>query len=416
MSTLSERLQALGVTIGTRNLPKPREKVHDSFPISSVLPGNWQHTPHGDVFTVETSYKADFQVGKVKLGSMGPLNLIAIYAGEPKVKEYSLEQFLFIDTETTGLVGGTGTYTFLIGAGRFENDLFRLVQFFLTNPSEEIAQLTAFEEFISPCEVVVSFNGKSFDLPLINTRYMINGWPSPLLHLPHLDLLHLARRLWKNRLPSCTFGNIEWNILGVKRSEQDVPGWMIADLYFDYLHTGDARPLRGVFYHNEIDVLSLASLLSYISNLVSSPLSNQIEHTQDLISIAKFYADLGFMDDAANIYQRALESETLSQNHYWETVCQLSLIQKKRGELETAKNLWMRAAGQHHLYAIEELAKLYEHGERDFTAALSWTENALRIINQGDTPLSIQLQWKDSLLHRKKRLLAKIDHIMKRNP
>ena len=175
-----------------------------------------------------------------------PLDAVAGWADEPRFLDLDLEHFAFIDTETTGLAGGTGTYTFLIGVGRFEKDEFRLVQFFLTNPGEETAQLAAFSEFIAPCEAVVSFNGKSFDIPLINTRFIINRWPSPLTGLAHLDLLHLARRLWKARLSGCTLGDLETHILGMKRSEHDVPGWMIADLYFDYLHTGDSRPLLGV--------------------------------------------------------------------------------------------------------------------------------------------------------------------------
>jgi len=145
------------------------------------------------------------------------------------------EEIRTVDTETTGLAGGSGTYTFMVGIGRFEGDEFRLAQFFLRDPSEEAAQLAAIEKFLAPCQAVVSFNGKSFDLPLLNSRYLINGCPPPLAGAAHIDLLHLSRRLWRARLPSRTLGNLEAKILGLTRAQQDVPGWMIPDLFLDRL-------------------------------------------------------------------------------------------------------------------------------------------------------------------------------------
>ena len=273
MPSLSDQLKALGVSLGTENLPPPKPKEGAVHPIESVLPGAKWPTPHGDIFFVETVYKADFQVGDTCLKPQGPMEMIATWAREPGISDLTIDKFAFIDTETTGLSGGAGTFTFLIGVGRFEGDSFRLVQFFLSNPAEEMAQLAALDEFLAPCEAIVSFNGKSFDVPLINNRYIINGWPPPLVNYPQLDLLHLARRLWKTRLPSRTLGDLEVKILGTKRAEGDVPGWMVSDLYYDYLLTGDARPLRGVFYHNEVDVVSLAALLSHMIPLVETPLT-----------------------------------------------------------------------------------------------------------------------------------------------
>lgn len=408
MTSLSERLQALGVNIGTDNLPKSKGLYRNTFPISNVLPGDWWQTAHGDVFFVETRYKADYQLGQVKLSPIGSLDLVGDWANEPELKDIPLHQFAFIDTETTGLSGGTGTYTFLIGAGRFDGEHFRLVQFFLMNPGEELAQLAAFEDFISPCKGIVSFNGKAFDIPMIRTRYITNGWPCPIEQIPHLDLLHLARRLWKDRLPSRTLGDLEWQILGAKRSDKDVPGWMIADLYLDYLHTGDARPLRSVFYHNEIDVLSLAALLSYMSNIISDPFQANIEHAEDMAAIGKLYADLSYLDQAAEIYQRSLDLEMENSKAYWKTLGNLSLIHKKQGNLEAAEEIWVLAAENNHIYAFEELAKLQEHVRRDYPTALEWTEKALLIISDQDFPAYAQMKWEECLLHRKKRLLKKI--------
>ncbi|MCJ7702351.1 MAG: ribonuclease H-like domain-containing protein [Anaerolineales bacterium] len=408
MPSLSDRLQSLGVKVGTRNLPTSKLKPCPEHPIESVLPGDRWLTPHGEVFFVETKYSANFQAGKVELRPTASLEILAAWARAPQLSNLRLEQFAFIDTETTGLAGGSGTYMFLIGVGRFEGDEFRLVQFFLQDPAEETAQLAALEEFLAPCEAFVSFNGKSFDLPIINTRFITNGWPVPLPDAPHLDLLHMARRLWKARLPSRTLGDLEVKILGMQRSEEDVPGWMVPDLYFDYLHTGDARPLRGVFYHNEVDVVSMAALLNHISRIVADPLNYPIEYGLDIISIGKLYADLGHLDQAARIYQRGMEHGDLPNQAYWAAAEQLSFIHKRRGDFSAAHSLWEMAAAKGHLYAHEELAKRYEHHNKDFEKALSWTQKALEILTKDDSLRLKRIQWQEALEHRKNRLEKKL--------
>jgi len=408
MPSLSDQLKSLGIEIGTHNLPPPKAPNQPKFPIDNVLPGNWWQTREGDTFFVETRYKADSLIGNTELRLDAPLGAIAGWAHEPKFLDLDLEQFAFIDTETTGLAGGTGTYTFLIGVGRFEKDEFRLVQFFLTNPGEETAQLAAFSEFMAPCEAVVSFNGKSFDIPLINTRFIINRWPSPLTGMAHLDLLHLARRLWRARLSSCTLGDLEAHILGMKRSEQDVPGWMIADLYFDYLHTGDSRPLRGVFYHNEIDVVSLAALMNKMAKMTANPLGVDVEFGLDIISIGKLYADIGLLDKAAEIYRHGLDFGDLEDDAILTAVKQLSMLNKKRGDLESAVELWEIAAGKNQVYAHEELAKYFEHKVKELDSALHWTRSALEILNHKETPNYEKISWEGLFEHRENRLLRKL--------
>src|SRR4030067_1036414 len=141
----------------------------------------------------------------------------------------------------------------------------------MRDPFEEPAMLLALEEFLAPCKTLVTFNGKSFDAPLLTTRYTLQGWPSPMGRMAHIDLLHLARRLWRDRLPSRTLSNLEVQILGAQRSEEEIPGWMIPQMYFDFLRDGDARPMKRVFYHNEMDVLSMAALLNLVVNLLENP-------------------------------------------------------------------------------------------------------------------------------------------------
>jgi len=409
MPSLTNRLQSLGVKVGARNLAPPKLAPREDHPIESVLPGKWWHTPHGNVFTVETKYKSNHKVGQVELKNSHPLDIIARWSGDLKTSDLKPEQFAFIDTETTGLAGGSGTYTFLIGVGRFEGNEFRLVQFFLHDPAEETAQLAALEEFLAPCEAIVSFNGKSFDIPLLNTRYILNGWPSPLKGTAQIDLLHLARRLWRYRLPSRSLGDLEVHILGTKRSEMDVPGWMVADLYFDYLHTGDARPLRNVFYHNEIDVVSLAALLTHMAGMLANPINFPSESGLEMVAIGKLYADLGFEDTSIDIYKQGLEQISNQDEIYWDALKQLSFIHKRKGDFAAACQLWKQAALYGQIYAHEELAKYFEHHKRNIKSALHWTETALELIEGKDIALMDRLLWQEAFEHRKNRLREKLE-------
>jgi len=410
MPSLSDRLKALGVTVGTQQLKTSKPPIEEQFPIEQVLAGDFWQTPAGEVFVVETNYKSDILRGSIKLKPSAPLEIIAAYAKAQQITDLNIEQFAFIDTETTGLGLGAGVYTFMVGIGRFEGEHFRLAQFFLREPGEETAQLAAIEEFLAPCEAWVSFNGKAFDIPLLNNRYIINGWPIPLKDAPHIDLLHIARRLWKARLPSRSLGDLEVNILGATRSQQDVPGWMVADLYFDYLHTRDARPLLGVFYHNEMDVVSLAALMAHIADLLANPLNGSIEHGLDLIAIGKLYADLGKLDFATQIYQRGLEHDDVQKEVYWQALKELSFLFKKQVDLDSACQLWESAAQAGQIYAHVELAKVCEHQIKDYETAIHWTQTALEIVTKPDYPDYERLQFFPELEHR----LARLENKQKR--
>jgi uncharacterized protein len=410
MASLSDRLKSLGVNGGMKNIPPLKPRKNSPHPIERVISGDWWPTAQGDIFYVETRYQADFKVGTVPIKLAAPLKMIAAYARDPQITDLTLEQFAFLDTETTGLAGGAGTYAFMVGIGRFEGDEFRLAQFFLQDPAEEPAQLAAIEEFLSPAKAIVSYNGKSFDWPLLKTRYITNGWLPPLPDAAHIDLLHLARRMWKDRLPSRTLGELEVKILGTKRSEQDVPGWMIADLYFDYLRSGDARPLRGVFYHNEVDIVSLAALLNHMAGHLEKPLSTKIEHGLDILAIGKLYADLGHIEGAVEIYQLGLENKNLPETGYWGGLRQLSFLYKKLDRWPEATEIWQKAAAQNYIYAHLELAKMYEHRQKDYETACQVTEKAIAIVSADRFTTEVGLP---DLEHRLNRLTRKINKTTK---
>ncbi len=415
MPSISDRLKSLGVTVGTQNITPKKTRPEEEYPIEQVLAGDFWQTPSGDIFVVETNYKAGFLRGSIKLKPSSPLDIIAAYARSSDIADLNIEQFAFVDTETTGLGLGAGVYTFMVGIGRFEGEHFHMAQFFLREPGEETAQLAAIEEFLAPCEAWVSFNGKSFDIPLLNNRYIINDRPIPLKDAPHIDLLHLARRLWKARLPSRTLGDLEVKILGAERSQQDVPGWMVPDLYFDYLHTRDARPLRGIFYHNEMDVVSLAALLAHMADLTANPLDGSIEHGLDMIAIGKLYADLGQLEIATQIYQRGLEHDDVQNDVYWQALKELSFLHKKQENSRTACQLWEQAAQADQIYAHVELAKVYEHRKKDFASALHWTEAAIRIVSAPNYPVYERQHSLPELEHRLARLERKLTADTRKN-
>jgi uncharacterized protein YprB with RNaseH-like and TPR domain len=407
MPSLSDKLKALGVNIGVNGIhSKPKTP---RYPIESVVEGKEVDTPFGQTFVVEKTYESDPRIKDVPLKFNASLANLSAWISDPNIVRYKPNSFTFLDTETSGLAGGTGTFAFLIGIGKFTDKGFHLSQFFMRDPIEEPAQLAAVLGALDNCKALVTYNGKSFDVPLLNTRYIFNGEPPPLKKYSHIDLLPLARRLWRDRLPSRTLGSIEENILSAKRTEDDIPGWMVPSIYFDYIKTGDARPLTNVLYHNAMDIISLASLLNHVSIILNDPHGGLIEDGIDLIAMGKIYEDMGEVDAAAECFARGLES-TLPANVRSRAVQRWSIMEKRRENYDQSIQLWLKAAGHEELYAFEELAKVFEHKLIDYPQAIHWTEQALIIV---DSPQFSHLDrsiWKIKFEHRLNRLLRKYNH------
>lgn len=403
MPSLSDRLKALGVKIGADELLPPL--VKHSTSIENVVPGGVISNLYGETFLSEERISSSEYYGYVPLQISRTPEIMAEWAGEVDFSSCAPEELAFIDTETTGLHGGTGIYAFLIGVGKFEGESFRLAQFFMREPEEEPAQLAAFSEFITGCRALVTFNGKSFDAPVLNSRYTFNGLSSPLTDNMHVDLMHLSRRLWKDRLPSRTLINIEGQILGASRTSEDIPGWVIPQLYRDYLNTGDARLLKNVFYHNAKDILAMVGLFNHISDLLSNPLGRSETSALDLVGIGSVFERIGRLREAAAIYLQSLSDE-LPEEIYLQTLQRASMIFKRLEEWETAIKLWEIAANAGVIQAIEELAKYYEHRARDLAAAYVWTQMGIGALE--DKGLLDRMEWKESLLYRLKRLEKKL--------
>jgi uncharacterized protein YprB with RNaseH-like and TPR domain len=409
--SLSERLKLLGVKVGTSDLTKSSDQTPaqsaNRYGIDSVVSGSYRQTALGDVFVSEQTYGPDHRHGETPLLSAFPLSVISQWANDARMSSLPIEQFAFLDTETSGLSGGTGTYAFLVGAGRFINGKFTLQQFFMRDPAEESALLEGLAQFLAPCASLVTFNGKSFDAPLLATRYSMHRIPIPFKNYSHLDLLPLARRIWRDRLPSRALKYLEEHILGLMRSDKEVPGYEIPWLYFDYLRSGDARPLAGVFYHNAMDVVALAALLAHVNNMLMDPYGGHVQHGFDFISLGKLFDDLRKWDEAARLFERGLESQ-LTETEFGVAVERLSSLQKKRGDLGQAVRLWQSAAEQGHIYAHVELAKYYEHKQRDIKSALKWTKAARKHIEKMEAPAYVRAHWQGEIDHRLARLERKV--------
>lgn len=389
MSTLSERLQLLGIQIGAKNFPRP-QTAKTTYPLSAVLNVSTHTTIFGEAQYIHKTYAANYQHGIVNLSAPIFGQMLASW-GQAVSSNLSRQKILFLDTETSGLSGGSGTFAFLIGLGYWNDVEFELTQFFLPHPESENSFLTAFDEFVSNFNCLVTFNGKSFDVPLINSRHTLNRLQPPFPKAEHLDLLHLARRLWRYRLTDRSLTSLEENILHLSRTQEDIPGWMIPQLYLDYLQTQDARPLVNIFYHNEMDILSLAALFLYLGDLLEHPLQQPIQpHGLDWMAIARLYEDTDHLEQAMTLYRASLNAG-LPMSFYLDTCRRFAKIYRQQRDWPNAIALWQTAAENGDPLSCIELAKYYEHQVGDLDQALSWTNQAIQQTKFSDPELTKRL-------------------------
>jgi uncharacterized protein len=420
MESLSDKLKALGIRRGagdSTKRPVSPDQAHDDerlsgarFPIESVVAGIDLTTAYGTTFITEQIFPEEHLQGSVALNATVTPTILAHWAKIPNVFADGLANVAFLDTETSGLAGGTGTYAFLVGIGFRIEGGFKLVQIFMRDPDQEPALLAAITRILDPFDTIVTFNGRSFDVPLLNTRHVLNGFTSPFSSLHHVDLLPLARRIWRNRLPSRALSSLENEILGLQRTREEVPGWMIPGIYFDYLRSGDARPLEGVFYHNAMDIVSLAALFNYMADMLEAPLGNPVLPGLDLVALARLYEELQDFETAVLLYERGLD-QGLPKEFFIQTLERFAQLYRRQEKWENAVNLWKRAAGHKYLGAHIELAKYYEHQQRDYDQAIVWTQVALELVFETETNPFIRKSLNNDLQKRLNRLLKKKSEI-----
>ena len=331
------------------------------------------------------------------------------------------EKWLFLDTETTGLAGGTGTYAFLIGLAWWDAGGLQVEQFFMRDFTEEHSLLQELSERVAERPVLVTFNGKSFDWPLLENRFtMTRSIAAPKL-AAHLDLLHPARALWKLRLGSVRLVELERHVLDAPRlgwhRQNDVASALIPQFYFDYLRGGPAEPLAGVVRHNQMDLRGLAALFCKINTLLSEPpgAANEID-SLDLFGLSRFLQRRGEDERAHSACTRAL-SIGLPAEFRPKARRDLALMAKRRGEHARAAEIWLEIVSDLHdgIYACEQLAIYYERYAKDLSRAAEFTRLALRKLRprrsaSRDPYLAARsARLEEKFLHR----LARLQHLMK---
>ena len=408
METLIDRLKALGVSLGSTNI-KPREK----FPIEKVVHGEWLHGSLGDIFKVSEDFTNGYKHGRMNLESNFSFSRVLQVNGLTS-EGITLEDILFMDTETTGLSGGTGTMAFLVGLGYFSKNGFTIDQFFLDDPVNELAFLNEAGNYFSRYKVIATFNGSSFDLPLLKTRFVLNRIDPPFQNKPHLDLLHLSRKIWKLRLSSLKLKDLENEILKFQREENEVPGWMVPQIYFDFIGSRDARPLGGVFYHNRMDVLSLALLFNLASELISDPLESISAHKEDMLSIARMIEDFGFTRQSEMLYQVLFE-KGLPENLSARTLLRFGFICRKHQHLDFALKFWTSSFEKGEYRAAIEISKIFEYQTRDYPNALLWARSSIDLLRSNQVEKYPSNTFQDEIIKRINRLEDKIKKSHEKN-
>jgi len=341
--------------------------------------GRVEETAFGSCYIRELFFPLDYKHGDRTLSGILSCcgTALALPARDKSLNDFNPQRSLFLDIETTGLSGGTGTWAFLIGLGWFKDDHFLLRQYFLRRPAEERAILSHFAEAASGFPTMITFNGKLFDLPLIQTRQILAGFrhTEPV---QHLDLLQCARTLWKKRLTSRSLRSLEETLLGLQRFD-DIPGAEIPTVYFDYLRRGRTAKLKKVFHHNILDILSMVTLLERVSHLAAGQC---IEHPGEALALGQLCLQSGRTEEGLNYLREASCSGLTPLAE--EAALELSLYFKRRGNWAEAVSIWQDSIKKNSADPAPyiELAKYYEHRCSQYQSALALTEQAL-VLTEG---------------------------------
>ena len=314
----------------------------------------------------------------------------------------ALDELLFFDIETTGL-GGAGAVAFLIGCGSVVSEGFEVRQYLLPDFSDETAMLEKVLEELNPDKTIVSYNGVAFDMSMIRDRMIVNRVARKIKTTGHIDLLHSVRRLFKRRLGDCSLGNVEQELFGFYR-EDDIPGYLIPSVYFDWLGSEALDDMETVMEHNRWDIFSLYFLINHINRVFQTE-GASLDEVDDLYSLSRVYGRRKRNDKVLSLYGEIEKSgpSPLDDDVLWFS----SLAMKRTGQWPEAIRVWLRLAetpGREGYRANLELAKYFEHKLKDIEKALNHTRRAFRICP--DSP-----SHKEQLQRRLNRLSEKLIRI-----
>jgi hypothetical protein len=283
------------------------------------------------------------------------------------------EQLVFLDTETTGLAGGTGTLAFLLGLGRIDGDVLWVRQFFLTGFRGEAALLQAAAAWSAGRQYLVTFNGKSFDVPLLATRYRLARLPDPFAGLHHVDLFHPTRRAFRSQWPDCRLQTAEQHLLGFQRGH-DLPAHLVPETWFAFMRRGTTQKLPALLAHNRWDLVSLVALLPALTEAFVAP----AESGADIVAIARYWRDQG--DEVVALTHLQAHEGRLDTPG----LLDLAALYKRRRLWDAAVSIWHRLAERQCVPALEHLAKYYEHVQYDYPTALALARQ-LQVLDRDNT-------------------------------
>jgi uncharacterized protein YprB with RNaseH-like and TPR domain len=427
MTRLSDRLRGMLKPPSAAAAPGSGRLCVDHGPpvpaadsLEHVLGGEWRENRGSRCFVVERRVEADARCGRVRVGDLAAWHEgAAAHASMLTAGAPARLPFVFFDLETTGLSGGAGTYAFLVGCGRFGGDgAFLTQQYVLAAFGDERAMLETVARELAGAEALVSFNGRSFDAPLLETRYLYHRLDWSVARLPHIDVLHAARRFWGatpremgNDGGSCSLVALEQQVLGMRRLA-DVPGFEIPGRYFQFVRSGDARPLAAVLEHNRLDLLSLAGLTARLMRLIAEG-PDEAAEAREALALGRLYGRSGLEARACQAFERVLSMCTPAKPVSasmalikTDALRSLARAARRARRYEDAAALWRQVlgvAGCPQRVAREATAALaihHEHRSRDLAAARTFAQLSL------DT--GMRPAWNNAVRHRLARIERKM--------
>lgn len=370
----------------------------------------------GECLTREVEYAADHRHGHFAVADLLTAGT-ALARLDPAGRHVAPERLLYLDTETTGLGQGAGNVPFLIGLGWWTGEAFIVRQHLIRHPGEEAAMLAMLAEKLPSFSHLVTYNGRTFDWPLVKNRFVMHRMKPPK-DPAHFDFLYPSRSLWRTTLPSVRLGAVEEAKLGIFR-EDDIPGAMAPQLYFRYLAERDVSLLAGVIRHNELDIATLLTLSIHFGRLLCGGAAGFDKlGAPELLRTGLWYERLGFEEEACAAMAALADRPAAEAVEQW---AEAALFFKRRRRWNEAVRLWRKIAEaeQDRAFAriepLVELAIAFEHRLRNIDAALYWTDAALAALERRLTPAarfagnSAKLREQLGELHRRReRLLRKL--------
>ena len=380
---------------------------------SETLDGEWRESRGERYVVIDRSYPPGHRHGRAVLADSAPdgeCGWPALAVLEPSIGQ---SRVLFIDLETTGLAGGAGTYAFLVGCGWFQGATFKVRQFLLARYGAERGLLEDVASTAADAGALVTYNGKTFDVPLLETRFLFHRMTASFAGMPHVDILHSARRLWRSASygpvngaaprvgarASCCLDSLEESILGHVR-EDDVPGYAIPSRYFQYVRSGDERPLAAVLEHNRLDLLSLALLTARAAQLLEEG-ADAAQTAREAYGLGCLYLRAGRLQDARVCFARAesIEAATVAAADSCvsaEALRALAVLERRSRRYDEAAAAWRRLLAlracppRFTQEASEALAVHHEHRERDLHLARDLARKSLQLATSGSRATAVR--------------------------